>query len=75
MATDPKAEILAQAARLEELIEQSTQIIEKTNALLNQSRRVIRQASVRRWRPKPTKLISTAASQILRNKRTVTKPL
>ena len=44
MATDPKAEILAQAARLEELIEQSTQIIEKTNALLNQSRRLIRQA-------------------------------
>jgi hypothetical protein len=44
MDTDSKAQILGQAARLEELIEQSTQIMEKTNALLDQSRRLVRQA-------------------------------
>jgi hypothetical protein len=42
MGTDPKAEILAQAARLEELIERSTNIIERLNALLDQSHRLIR---------------------------------
>jgi hypothetical protein len=42
MGTDPKAEILAQAARLEELIERSTNIIERSNALLDQSHRLIR---------------------------------
>jgi hypothetical protein len=41
MGTDLKAEILAQIARLEELIDKSTQIIEKTNVLLNQSHRLI----------------------------------
>jgi hypothetical protein len=44
MDTDLKAEILAQAARLEELIDKSTELIENTNALLNQSRRLIRRA-------------------------------
>jgi hypothetical protein len=47
MDTDSKAEILAQAARVDELIDKSTQIIEKTNALLNQSRRLIRKAKRR----------------------------
>ena len=42
MATDLKAEILAQAARLEELIEKSTNIIEKSNALVAQTHRLIR---------------------------------
>jgi hypothetical protein len=46
MGTDSKAEILAQAARVDEVIDKSTQIIEKTNALLNQSRRLIRRQSV-----------------------------
>jgi hypothetical protein len=44
MGTDPKAEILAQAARLEELIDRSTNIIEKSNALIAQSHRLIRKA-------------------------------
>jgi hypothetical protein len=46
MDTDSKAEIFAQAARVDELIDKSTQIIEKTDALLNQSRRLIRQAQL-----------------------------
>jgi hypothetical protein len=47
MGTDPKAKILAQIARLDELIDKSTQIIEKTVALLNQSRRLIHKAKPR----------------------------
>jgi hypothetical protein len=41
MGTDLKAEILAQAARLEELIDRSANIIEKSNALIERSHRLI----------------------------------
>jgi hypothetical protein len=44
MGKDLKAEILAEIGCLDELIEKSTQIIEKTNVLLNQSHRLIREA-------------------------------
>jgi hypothetical protein len=44
MDTDLKAEILAQVARLDELIGKSTELIENANALLDQSRRLIRRA-------------------------------
>jgi hypothetical protein len=54
MDTDLKAEILAQAERLDELIDKSTDIIVKTNALLDQSRRLIRRAQPHGLgRPKP----------------------
>ena len=37
MGTDPKAEFLDQIARLDELIDKSTELIEKTDALLNRA--------------------------------------
>jgi hypothetical protein len=48
--TDSKAEILAQAARLEGRIDQSTQLIESSNRLLDHSRKLIRQGTLRERR-------------------------
>ena len=60
MGKNPKAEFLSEAARLEELIEKSITIIEKSNALLNQIRRLFSSRTERQQKTRQTGLDSSS---------------
>jgi len=64
MGKNPKAEFLAQAARLEELVEKSVTIIEKSNALLNQSRRLLLSRTEKQQKTKQTGLDSSSPNRL-----------